>query len=220
MCLSLYLCRWTRHLLNRELFQCYFNAGQPDGLLFHIFNSNTKKILSNWKGAVCCPVQACQISAICYCQHVIVESDHKPLDSLLDKPIANCSTRIQRMRLQLQMLDLNLVYKPGSEPSIVDTLSRPPSPRVFDDDVAAECKDWKDWSWVHVFSNGFLFIISFRVLYLLIILYGKSSRLFTRTWVVKICTTKIINWVLTNVCNGDQYLDWWTLWFLGMPCPC
>lgn len=39
------------------------------------------------------------------------------------------------------MLDLNLVYKPGSELSIVDTLSRPPSPRVFDDDVAAECKE-------------------------------------------------------------------------------
>lgn len=76
-----------------------------------------------------------------YGQHVIVESDHKPLVGLLDKPIASCSPRIQRMRLQLQRFDFSLVYKPGRELFIADTLSRAPSPRLFDDDVTAECEE-------------------------------------------------------------------------------
>ncbi len=76
-----------------------------------------------------------------YGQHVIVESDHKQLVGLLDKPIASCSPRIQRMRLQLQRFDLRLVYKPGRELFIADTLSRAPSPRLFDDDVTAECEE-------------------------------------------------------------------------------
>jgi hypothetical protein len=44
-----------------------------------------------------------------YGQRVTVESDHKPLVGLLEKPIATCSSRIQRMRLQLQKFDFQLV---------------------------------------------------------------------------------------------------------------
>ncbi len=65
-----------------------------------------------------------------YGQRVVVESDHKPLVGLLDKPIAECSPRIQRMRLQLQRFDFQVVYKPGKELFIADTLSRAPSPRL------------------------------------------------------------------------------------------
>jgi hypothetical protein len=76
-----------------------------------------------------------------YGQHAVVETDHKPLVGLLDKPIASCSPRIQRMRLQLQRFDFSLVYKPGRELFIADTLSRAPSPRLFNDDVTAECEE-------------------------------------------------------------------------------
>lgn len=76
-----------------------------------------------------------------YGQRVTVESDHKPLVGLLDKPIASCSPRIQRMRLQLQRFDFQLVYKPGKELFIADTLSRAPSPRVYSDDVTTECEE-------------------------------------------------------------------------------
>ena len=72
-----------------------------------------------------------------YGQMVVVESDHKPLVGLLDKPIASCSPRIQRMRLLLQRFDFKLIYKPGKEFFIADTLSRAPSPSLFDDDVPA-----------------------------------------------------------------------------------
>ena len=76
-----------------------------------------------------------------YGQSVIVESDHKPLVGLLDKPIASCSPRIQRMRLQLQRFDFKLVYKPGKELFIADTLSRAPSPTLFLDDITQDCEE-------------------------------------------------------------------------------
>ncbi|XP_046640221.1 uncharacterized protein K02A2.6-like [Daphnia pulicaria] len=76
-----------------------------------------------------------------YGQMVVVETDHKPLVGLLEKPIASCSPRIQRMRLQLQRFDFQLVYKPGKELFIADTLSRAPSPRLFTDDVTQDCEE-------------------------------------------------------------------------------
>ena len=44
-------------------------------------------------------------------QQVTVESDHKPLVGLLDKPVAECSPRIQRMRLQLKSFDFCQAWK-------------------------------------------------------------------------------------------------------------
>lgn len=46
-----------------------------------------------------------------YGQMVVVEFDHNQLVGLLDKPIASCSPKIQRMPLQLQRFDFKLVYK-------------------------------------------------------------------------------------------------------------
>ncbi|XP_045034359.1 uncharacterized protein LOC123475560 [Daphnia magna] len=76
-----------------------------------------------------------------YGQMVVVELDHKPLVGLLDKPIASCSPRIQRMRLQLQRFDFKLIYQPGKELFIADTLSRAPSPSLFNDDVTQNCEE-------------------------------------------------------------------------------
>jgi hypothetical protein len=76
-----------------------------------------------------------------YGQKVLVESEHKPLIGLLDKPIASCSPRIQRMRLQLQQFDFRLTYKPGKDLFLADTLSRAPSPRLFVDDVTQDSED-------------------------------------------------------------------------------
>ena len=76
-----------------------------------------------------------------YGQSVIVETDHKPLVGLLDKPIASSSPRIQRLRLQLQRFDFQLLYKPGKELFIADTLSRAPSTRLFQDDATQGCEE-------------------------------------------------------------------------------
>jgi hypothetical protein len=76
-----------------------------------------------------------------YGRQAMVESDHKPLVGLLDKQVADCSPRIQRMRLQLQRFDFRLVYKPGKELFIADTLSRAHLPALFADNVTEGCQE-------------------------------------------------------------------------------
>ena len=76
-----------------------------------------------------------------YGRQAMVESDHKPLVGLLDKPVADCSPRIQRMRLQLQRFDFRLVYKPGKKLFIAYTLSRAHLPALFADKVTEACKE-------------------------------------------------------------------------------
>ncbi len=64
---------------------------------------------------------------------MIVKTDHKPLLGTVNKAIALCSPRIQRMRLLLQTYEFNLVYKPEKELHIADALSRAPEERQFVD---------------------------------------------------------------------------------------
>ena len=53
-----------------------------------------------------------------------VESDHKPLQYILSKPLHQAPLRLQKMMLTLQRYDLKVKYLPGSELSVADTLSR------------------------------------------------------------------------------------------------
>jgi hypothetical protein len=59
-----------------------------------------------------------------YGRTVQVRSDHKPLESILKKPLHAAPKRLQRMLLQLQKYDIRLQYTPGKEIYIADTLSR------------------------------------------------------------------------------------------------
>ena len=55
---------------------------------------------------------------------VTVETDHKPLQNLHKKPLAENPPRIQRMMLRIQKYDIQVKYRPGKELFIADTLSR------------------------------------------------------------------------------------------------
>lgn len=46
-------------------------------------------------------------------RHVLVESDHKPLQSIFRKPLYQAPARLQSLLLTLQRYDLEVVYKPG-----------------------------------------------------------------------------------------------------------
>lgn len=54
----------------------------------------------------------------------IVEIDHKPLVALFKKPLNKVPARLQRMLLNLQPYNLEVLYKPGKQLYIADTLSR------------------------------------------------------------------------------------------------
>lgn len=59
-----------------------------------------------------------------YGTKVYVETDHKPLVSIFNKPLYKIPPRLQRFMLRLQSYNLNVSYKPGKYLYIADTLSR------------------------------------------------------------------------------------------------
>ena len=59
-----------------------------------------------------------------YGRDITVQIYHKPLEIIMKRPLLQAPRRLQRMLLQLQRYHLNVVYKPGKELLIADTLSR------------------------------------------------------------------------------------------------
>jgi transposase InsO family protein len=59
-----------------------------------------------------------------YGRPVTVHSDHKPLEAIAKKPLRNAPKRLQGMLLKIQKYDINIVYKPGPQMYLADTLSR------------------------------------------------------------------------------------------------
>ena len=95
-----------------------------------------------------------ELLAICYgCKRfhdyiygkpITVQTDHKPLVSIMQKPLHTLSTRMQRMRMRLQNYDLSVIHRSGKNMHIADALSRAHSvdtddKNLFDDslDVAS-----------------------------------------------------------------------------------
>ncbi|XP_022164853.1 uncharacterized protein K02A2.6-like, partial [Myzus persicae] len=59
-----------------------------------------------------------------YGRKVVVQSDHKPLESIFKKDLHKVTMRLQRLRMRLLKYDLSIVFTPGREMYIADTLSR------------------------------------------------------------------------------------------------
>ena len=59
-----------------------------------------------------------------YGRKVLVDTDHKPLESIMKKGLLSAPKRLQCMLLRLQKLDIEVTYKKGTETYIADTLSR------------------------------------------------------------------------------------------------
>ena len=53
-----------------------------------------------------------------------VHSDHKPLESIVTKPLCSVPPRLQRMLLRLQKYDLAVKYVSGKSLHVANTLSR------------------------------------------------------------------------------------------------
>jgi len=60
-----------------------------------------------------------------------VETDHKPLESILKKNNLSAPKRLQRMMFRLQKYDLNVTYKKGAHMYLANTLSRAYLPTAY-----------------------------------------------------------------------------------------
>jgi len=72
-----------------------------------------------------------------YGKKVQIESDHKPLESIMKKALQNTPPRLQRMLLALQKYDMDLKYLAGKENILAKNLSRA-SLEVTTEDIASE----------------------------------------------------------------------------------
>lgn len=59
-----------------------------------------------------------------YGRKVRVQTDHKPIVSIMKKSLLNAPARLQRMILQLQRYDLQIEHLPGKDIPVADNLSR------------------------------------------------------------------------------------------------
>ena len=59
-----------------------------------------------------------------YGQPVTAMSDHRPLESIMNKDLAKCPKRLQNMLMRLQKYDVTVKYYPGKKMFLADTLSR------------------------------------------------------------------------------------------------
>ena len=72
-------------------------------------------------------VFACQhFSTYLLGRSFIAESNHKPLEMIAMKNLANAPPHLQRMLLELQRYDVTIKYRPGKEMQLADALSRCP----------------------------------------------------------------------------------------------
>lgn len=65
-----------------------------------------------------------------YGRPVTVQSDHKPLEVIVKKPVYKANKRLQRLLLRLLVYDVNLLYGRGSQMELADTLSLAYLPEV------------------------------------------------------------------------------------------
>ena len=69
-------------------------------------------------------VFACQrFSTYLLGRSFVAESDHKPLEMIAMKNLANVPPCLQRMLLELQRYDVTIKYQPGKEMQLADALS-------------------------------------------------------------------------------------------------
>ena len=61
-----------------------------------------------------------------YGRDVTVITDHKPLTSIVKKPLSKAPKRLQNLLLRAQEYNYNLIYKAGSSIPVADALSRSP----------------------------------------------------------------------------------------------
>jgi hypothetical protein len=70
-------------------------------------------------------VYGCQrFSQFIWGRPVEIETDHKPLETIFKKPMADISPRLLRMLMKLQNYNLTVRYKPGRQLLLADHLSR------------------------------------------------------------------------------------------------
>ena len=103
---------------------CLLQEGHPVAYASRAF-TDTETRYAQIEKELLAVVFACEkFSNYIYGQLTTVQTDHKPLQAIFCKPISDTTPRLQRMLLRLLKFQLNVVYIPGKDQYVADTLSR------------------------------------------------------------------------------------------------
>ena len=101
-----------------------------------------------------------------YGRRVVVETDHKPLESIFKKSLVTAPKRLQRMLMRLQKFDLEVRYKKGTTMYLADTLSRAfvaqtpkeqrPMEAVFQSEMEKELEEIHAIDYVSITDTGLI----------------------------------------------------------------
>ncbi|KAL7873908.1 hypothetical protein SRHO_G00048780 [Serrasalmus rhombeus] len=75
-----------------------------------------------------------------YGREINVQTDHKPLEAIMKKPLTRAPARIQRLLMRLHRYQLRVQYKPGKEMQVADALSRAYLPQTDVPDAETEAQ--------------------------------------------------------------------------------
>jgi hypothetical protein len=79
-----------------------------------------------------------------YGRHTTIQSDHKPLEIIQKKPLHKAPKRLQRILLRKQAYNCTIIYRPGKDMQLADTLSRayiPATPGDKQDQLNQDLED-------------------------------------------------------------------------------
>jgi hypothetical protein len=82
---------------------------------------------------------------------ITIETDHKPLENILRKPLSQAPSRLQKMLMRVQEYDINLVYKKGGEMYLADALSRAFPPELNEEQFE---RDMNSERFIHLMSTA------------------------------------------------------------------
>ena len=103
---------------------CLLQKGQPVAYASRSLNSAEGNYAQIEKELLAI-VFACQkFHHYIYGFAINVQSDHKPLESIMQKPLCQASPRLRRMLLKLQKYNLTVKYTRGKDMHVADALSR------------------------------------------------------------------------------------------------
>ncbi|CAI5681987.1 unnamed protein product [Oreochromis niloticus] len=103
---------------------CLLQEGQPVCYASRALTDTEKRYAQIEKELLAIVFATKRFHQYVYGRPVTVQSDHKPLEAIMRKPLCKAPARLQGMLLQLQRYDLTVTYTPGKDMFIADALSR------------------------------------------------------------------------------------------------
>uniref|UniRef100_A0A3B3DIW6 ribonuclease H n=1 Tax=Oryzias melastigma TaxID=30732 RepID=A0A3B3DIW6_ORYME len=115
---------------------CLLQEGQPVCYASRALTDTEKRYAQIEKELLAIVFTTKRFHQYVYGRPVTVQSDHKPLEAIMRKPLSKAPARLQGMLLQLQRYELTVTYTPGKDMFIADALSR--ATATSDNDTASE----------------------------------------------------------------------------------